>query len=715
MKNIFSQKGFSAMRVMQVLALAAVVVLGVVGSIYLVLRIMDFGPSMSVVDDELETVDSGMDLDGTDVVVDDEDDDKLKSETPDEPEDKDDEKGKDVSLKLIDSDEDGVSDYDEIYLYNSDPKSSDTDGDGYTDGEEVKSGHSPTIPASNLEVLEPENERLEIQQTRFEIRGTNTNNVTKIRVVYANEDAGLSDDYYLTKFMSGDTNWAYVADVRYKNLAYGTNEYQIMVYQEDELLKEEKRELEVTVMPGKEETVSVEWEDELGEPMDMSCLHADYCFLVGKVTSGVYTGYDLYLSEQVGMGVSFDHFVRRTGEDIKGGEEKIVFREHDIRIADLEDLPERIQLPDTDYYLTIGYSGAIFKKSEDMVELFEHDVLGSVYQKGNCIVAELPDHREIAYYLEVPFYNEQMELEVTFEDGTKNEDTYVSSTRRGCGYSCSRMAFVKEEDLSPVQRLEVAGITSNGEELYEFKDTNDGFLWSVYSDKSTLAYYDDGRLEESKYTYNEFLVSHPVLYWKDPLGRWIRFKNRKYDVMAEMCKPVVYLYPEKTTDIRVRVAPNGGFTFTEPEYKNGWYVTADPNGKIVERGTKKEYEYLFWEGIGLNYRGGDEGFVVERVKLARFFDEKLVILGLNKKEIADFKEYWVDRLSEQDYYLITFIPQSLFDQVAPLKIDPKPDSIIRVMMHAKGLDYPMSVKEQKLVTPKRDRFTVVEWGGAVVR
>lgn len=44
---------------------------------------------------------------------------------------------------LNDSDKDGVSDYDEINLYKTNPYTADTDGDGYTDGVEITKGFNP--------------------------------------------------------------------------------------------------------------------------------------------------------------------------------------------------------------------------------------------------------------------------------------------------------------------------------------------------------------------------------------------------------------------------------------------------------------------------------------------------------------------------------------------------------------------------------------------
>lgn len=53
--------------------------------------------------------------------------------------------GKLVADKFDDSDNDGLIYYDE-YLYGTNPKKSDTDNDGYNDGDEVHNGYDPTAP-----------------------------------------------------------------------------------------------------------------------------------------------------------------------------------------------------------------------------------------------------------------------------------------------------------------------------------------------------------------------------------------------------------------------------------------------------------------------------------------------------------------------------------------------------------------------------------------
>lgn len=51
----------------------------------------------------------------------------------------------------------------------------------------------------------------------------------------------------------------------------------------------------------------------------------------------------------------------------------------------------------------------------------------------------------------------------------------------------------------------------------------------------------------------------------------------------------------------------------------------------------------------------------------------------------------------------------------PIEINPNPDTIIRVLMTFKGLEEPMEVEEQKLITPNRNGFVAVEWGGTEIK
>ena len=51
------------------------------------------------------------------------------------------------------------------------------------------------------------------------------------------------------------------------------------------------------------------------------------------------------------------------------------------------------------------------------------------------------------------------------------------------------------------------------------------------------------------------------------------------------------------------------------------------------------------------------------------------------------------------------------DSNMELIINPKPDTLIRVMMEYKPLLFKINVEEQQLEKASREGFTVVEWGG----
>ncbi len=181
---------------------------------------------------------------------------------------------------------------------------------------------------------------------------------------------------------------------------------------------------------------------------------------------------------------------------------------------------------------------------------------------------------------------------------------------------------------------------------------------------------------------------------------------------AEKAKPVIYLYPKKKQNVTVSVSPEGGVIESIPEMGKEWKVTAWPDGKIVEKKSKKEYPYLYWESRDKDYTSSiTEGFVIATEEAEDFFKEKLTVLGLNEKEIADFNEYWIPELSGKPYLYITFIPQEQQDKEAPLTVSPKPDSVIRVFFDHRKLDEPIEVEEQILTPRTRSGFAVVEWGG----
>ena len=182
----------------------------------------------------------------------------------------------------------------------------------------------------------------------------------------------------------------------------------------------------------------------------------------------------------------------------------------------------------------------------------------------------------------------------------------------------------------------------------------------------------------------------------------------------EVCdeKPVIYLYPEQETEVEVQLDYDGTLVCTYPEYDNGWNVVAQPDGTLCDE-SGKTYSYLFWEGDADATYDFTKGFVVKGSETAEFLEGKLEQIGLNAKEANEFIVYWLPRMQENKYNLITFQTEAYTD-VAKLHITPEPDSVLRVFMAYKELEKPIEIEEPVIAPFERKGFTVVEWGGAEV-
>lgn len=179
-------------------------------------------------------------------------------------------------------------------------------------------------------------------------------------------------------------------------------------------------------------------------------------------------------------------------------------------------------------------------------------------------------------------------------------------------------------------------------------------------------------------------------------------------------KPVIYLYPEETTDVTVTLDFDGELKCTYPAYNHGWHVTASPDGTLINKADGNEYSYLFWDGKSNAEYDFSKGFVVKGSETANFLREKLVLMGLTPREYNEFIVFWLPYMQDNAYNLITFQTDSYTDS-AVLNIVPQPDSLLRVFMAYTPLSEPVEIEEQELDGFTRNGFTVVEWGGALVK
>jgi|SRR3989344_5314074 len=184
--------------------------------------------------------------------------------------------------------------------------------------------------------------------------------------------------------------------------------------------------------------------------------------------------------------------------------------------------------------------------------------------------------------------------------------------------------------------------------------------------------------------------------------------------VSPWCKPAIYLYPEEKKLISVKIFPKGNLTFTDPVYSpSGWDVLADPGGNIFFE--NKQYDYLYYEAEipdGLIEKPSS-GFTIKYENLRELFSVILPELGLNEKETTQFSEYWLKALPASKYYFVGIISEKNLNQIAPVSIKPAPSNFIRVTLYFEAIDGPLSINSPEIVTPVRDGFTALEWGGIV--
>ena len=178
-------------------------------------------------------------------------------------------------------------------------------------------------------------------------------------------------------------------------------------------------------------------------------------------------------------------------------------------------------------------------------------------------------------------------------------------------------------------------------------------------------------------------------------------------------KPVIYLYPEETMEVSVKVDIDGVFTSTYPAYKDGWTVTALPDGTLTGA-DGRTYDSLFWEAALDAEYDLSAGFCVKGEDTAAFLEESLSALGLTDEEANAFIVYWLPRMQNNAYNLISF-QTTAYTDAARLNITPTPDTVIRVFMTWQAQDNEIEIPTQTLPeAPAREGFTVVEWGGTEI-
>jgi hypothetical protein len=466
---------------------------------------------------------------------------------------------------------------------------------------------------------------------------------------------------------------------------------------------------------------------------------------VGTINVDPYKGWKLLVLDLQCDGMCMSTFVHRFAYN-KETEELVLLNkygpEYEVSdyinafLSDTDDattlpsleLPETIIMPDIGQEFELQGKDQLYLPEEIGPVAFTDSKWGPLHfaqEESNigCVYLYRPDGSYSAYAYGADLFEKEDE-NIEFNDGS--EDLSVQDyalSHSGCGImgSCYYIDEVDENNL------ELVGSTTHGIDLYEVKNPEENVEWdsdksgelkklaSLYQSYSRTASYEGS--DKPELTFEEFNNTKPLLFWQDPFGRWTSITHNDAKIPAECGKPVIYLYPEEETDVHVEVDIDE-FTVTIPDYgNNGWDVRANPDGTLYNYADGQTYPYLFWEGIKKDGIEADAGFSVKRDELYTFLTESLGKMGLNEQEKTDFIEFWYPRMmkNNEPYFFISFVGTAEFNKVAPLSIEPKPDTLIRVFMYYDPTFTPYKVRSQELKSIPREGFTVLEWGGTSSR
>jgi len=312
---------------------------------------------------------------------------------------------------------------------------------------------------------------------------------------------------------------------------------------------------------------------------------------------------------------------------------------------------------------------------------------------------------------------------------------YDVSFPAGCG-GTNYTSMLK--NISDNEMLKIG--TTNSFDLYVIADKNN----PLYKAEFAAKIYENPAFKEVNHlnppTYNQYMVSYPLIFAKDYWGRWFALGEYDYQLLGGCGKPVIYLYPQKNTEVRINFQDPVTLDLSIPLYNNGWNILAHPDGTLVDLQpqftncdlidvrkvgseyakdacNRNQYPYIYWAGKNLtkNYPRIDNGWIVAKDELNNFMSVKLTEVGLTEKEKSDMMDYWLPQMIAKNapYYRISFLTTLQMNELVPMNIIPKPDKLYRLFLDYLPLSEKPSIKINAPTLPKIERggFTVVEWGG----
>ncbi len=165
--------------------------------------------------------------------------------------------------------------------------------------------------------------------------------------------------------------------------------------------------------------------------------------------------------------------------------------------------------------------------------------------------------------------------------------------------------------------------------------------------------------------------------------KYLVYLNDRYSLqsMAEMCKPLVYIYGKDSENMSLKLDTIKDWEFTKliPEFqeKNTWNFSTKDNKVHFE---DQSYDYLYYAIKVPNYIHNQNGWIIEWSQAEEFFEDKLDYIWFNNQEKKDFIEYWKSKYEKNKYYFVSFKFNDQLDPFVKLEFSQNPDSIFRVLL-----------------------------------
>lgn len=178
-------------------------------------------------------------------------------------------------------------------------------------------------------------------------------------------------------------------------------------------------------------------------------------------------------------------------------------------------------------------------------------------------------------------------------------------------------------------------------------------------------------------------------------------------------KPNIYIYANTPTPVTVTFADPYLLRTVDPVYDGSWQVVAEGDGTLTQE-DGSTLGYLFYESeTQAHYFQTKTGYLIDSDERSARYEEILSSYGFNETEIADFTDFWVDKLPEGVDYMMYPQGTETVDMAMPIVVSPEPEHMTRIWFAFEaydGQEYTEPVPEE--IT--HDGYSVIEWGGVIL-